>query len=211
MSSVFVTLEGTEGVGKSTSLAFIERTLLAAGHKVVVTREPGGTELGEQIRSWVLDGDHGGLSAEIEALLMFAARAQHLEEVIKPALADGAWVLCDRFTDATLAYQGGGRGATPEFLQSLKNAVQKDLEPDMTFLFDAPVELGLARISNREADHFEREDHAFFTRVRDTYLDLAERHPRRIKLIDASKSIIEVEAELRLHLNTLLEAVDGDV
>lgn len=211
MSSAFVTLEGTEGVGKSTSLAFIERTLLAAGHKVVVTREPGGTKLGEQIRSWVLDGDHGGLSAEIEALLMFAARAQHLEEVIKPALADDAWVLCDRFTDATLAYQGGGRGATPEFLQSLKNAVQKDLEPDMTFLFDAPVELGLARISNREADHFEREDRAFFTKVRDTYLDLAERHPQRIKLIDASKSIVEVEDVLRLHLYTLLEAVDGDV
>ena len=166
MAGAFVTLEGTEGVGKSTSLAYLEQTLLTAGQRVVVTREPGGTPLGEQIRHWVLEDDHANLSAEIETLLMFAARAQHLDEVIRPALAAGAWVLCDRFTDATIAYQGGGRGAAAGLLESLKGAIQGDLEPDLTFLFDAPVEVGLARIADREPDNFERENHAFFDRVR---------------------------------------------
>ena len=129
MPNAFVTLEGTEGVGKSTSLAFIEQILSAAGHHVVVTREPGGTQLGEQIRNLILEGNHQYLSAEIEALLMFAARAQHLNEVIRPALADGAWVLCDRFTDSTFAYQGGGRGVSARFLTSLKVALQGNLDP----------------------------------------------------------------------------------
>ncbi len=205
MSSAFVTLEGTEGVGKSTNLAYLEQLLVAAGEKVVVTREPGGTRLGEQIRQWVLEGDHADLSAEVEALLMFAARAQHLDEVIRPALADGAWVLCDRFTDATIAYQGGGRGAAIELLEQLKGAVQRGLEPDLTLLFDAPVEVGIERIADRAPDHFEREDRAFFDRVRTTYLELAERYPERIKRIDAAQPLELVKLELSAHLNELLK------
>ena len=205
MSSAFVTLEGTEGVGKSTNLAYLEQLLVAAGEKVVVTREPGGTRLGEQIRQWVLKGDHADLSAEVEALLMFAARAQHLDEVIRPALADGAWVLCDRFTDATIAYQGGGRGAAIELLEQLKRAVQRGLEPDLTLLFDAPVEVGIERIADRDPDHFEREDRAFFDRVRTTYLELAERYPERIKRIDAAQPLELVKQELSAHLSELLK------
>ncbi len=205
MSSAFVTLEGTEGVGKSTNLAYLEQLLVAAGEKVVVTREPGGTRLGEQIRQWVLKGDHADLSAEVEALLMFAARAQHLDEVIRPALADGAWVLCDRFTDATIAYQGGGRGAAIEVLEQLKRALQRGLEPDLTLLFDAPVEVGIERIADRDPDHFEREDRAFFDRVRTTYLELAERYPERIKRIDAAQPLELVKQELNAHLSELLK------
>ena len=210
MSSAFVTLEGTEGVGKSTNLAYLEQLLVAAGEKVVVTREPGGTRLGEQIRQWVLEGDHADLSAEVEALLMFAARAQHLDEVIRPALADGAWVLCDRFTDATIAYQGGGRGAAIELLEQLKGAVQRGLEPDLTLLFDAPVEVGIERIADRTPDHFEREDRAFFDRVRTTYLELAERYPERIKRIDAAQPLELVKLELSAHLNELLKKTVAD-
>ena len=205
MSSAFVTLEGLEGVGKSTNLAYLEQLLLAAGERVIVTREPGGTPLGEQIRTWVLEGDHSDLSAEVEALLMFAARAQHLDKVIRPALADGAWVLCDRFTDATIAYQGGGRRATGAWLEELKRAVQRDLEPDLTLLFDAPVEVGLERIAGRKHDHFEREDRAFFDRVRTAYLELAERYPNRIKRIDAAQPLELIEQVLRDHLSVLLE------
>jgi dTMP kinase len=205
-----VTLEGLEGVGKSTILAYLEQLLLAAGEKVVVTREPGGTPLGEQIRQWVLEGDHTDLSAEVEALLMFAARAQHLVEVIRPALADGAWVLCDRFTDATIAYQGGGRGAAVDLLEKLKQTVQRDLEPDLTLLFDAPVEVGFERIANRAHDHFEREDRAFFDRVRITYLELAKRYPERIKLIDAAQSLESVQQQSSGHLRTLLARTRTD-
>ncbi|MFL2554604.1 MAG: dTMP kinase [Candidatus Rariloculaceae bacterium] len=205
MPNAFVTLEGTEGVGKSTSLAFIEQILSGAGHHVVVTREPGGTQLGEQIRNLILEGNHQYLSAEIEALLMFAARAQHLNEVIRPALADGAWVLCDRFTDATFAYQGGGRGVSAGFLTSLKVAIQGNLEPDLTLLFDAPIEIGMARIAKRKPDHFEREDREFFERVRKGYLNLVARFPDRIKLINADQSITDVQRELRHHIDKLLE------
>jgi len=210
VSSAFVTLEGTEGVGKSTNLGYLEQLLVAAGQKVVVTREPGGTPLGEEIRRWVLEGNHSNLSAEVEALLMFAARAQHLDQIIRPALADGAWVLCDRFTDATIAYQGGGRGASVEFLQQLKRAVQRDLEPDLTLLFDAPVEVGLERIADRDHDHFEREDRAFFGRVRTAYLGLAERYPERIKRIDAAQSLETVQQELSGHLSALLKKTAAD-
>lgn len=210
MSSAFVTLEGIEGVGKSTNLGYLEQLLVAAGQKVVVTREPGGTPLGEEIRRWVLEGDHSNLSAEVEALLMFAARAQHLDQIIRPALADGAWVLCDRFTDATIAYQGGGRGAATEFLEQLKRAVQLDLEPDLTLLFDAPVEVGQERIADRVHDHFEREDRAFFDRVRATYLELAERYPERIKRIDAAQPLEAVKQELSRHLNALLKKTAAD-
>ena len=165
---------------------------------------------GEKIRRWVLVEEHAGLSAEVEALLMFAARAQHLDDVIRPALAAGAWVLCDRFTDATFAYQGAGRGADPDFLDALKRAVQRDLEPELTLLFDAPVEVGFDRISDRDSDNFEREERVFFDRVRAAYLALAKRHPQRIKKIDAAQPIEAVQQELNIHLATLLNGMSAD-
>jgi dTMP kinase len=134
----------------------------------------------------VLDGDHGALSAEVEALLMCAARAEHIGKVIRPHLARGDWVICDRFADATLAYQGGGRGADPHFLQTLADAIQRELAPDLTLLLDAPVSVGLARIAGRPHDHFEREETAFFERVRATYLAIAAREPSRVRIVDAS-------------------------
>lgn len=182
----FITVEGTEGVGKSTSLEAIEHALRARGHDVLVTREPGGTDLGERIREWVLHGEHDSLSAEVEALLMFAARRHHLEHVILPALERGCWVVCDRFTDATFAYQGGGRGLGDAFLSGLADAVQQGLQPDLTLLLDAPVDVGLARIGHREHDHFEREGRAFFERVREAYLRIAAGDPGRVRIVDAS-------------------------
>ncbi len=205
MRGAFITLEGLEGVGKSTCLGFVEEALSTAGHSALMTREPGGTPLGERIREWVLDGEHEALSAETEALLMFAARAYHLDQVIRPALAEGRWVVCDRFTDATIAYQGGGRRADLGWLETLKSGVHRDLDPDLTLLLDAPVEVGLARIADRAPDHFERENVEFFERVRSTYLDLARRDPGRIKLIDASQPLPDVETRLADRLNSFLE------
>jgi dTMP kinase len=175
----------------------IEAHLKHSGFEVLVTREPGGTSLGEAVRSWILDGDHGPLSAEVEALLMFAARAHHVQQVIRPALERGTWVVCDRFTDATFAYQGGGRGADPRFLRTLAAAVQRGLDPDLSLLLDAPVAVGLARIASREHDHFERESAGFFERVRRAYLGLAAAAPDRIKLIDASAAPEAVQASIR--------------
>lgn len=192
----FITLEGTEGVGKSSCLVIVERALADLGHTVVVTREPGGTTLGEQVRTWILDGNHGALSAEVEALLMFAARAHHLDLLIRPALAAGEWVVCDRFTDATFAYQGGGRGADERFLESLAKAVQGTLKPDLTLLLDAPIEIGLQRIRERTHDHFEREGSEFFERVRGAYLARAAREPNRVKIVDASQSLERVEQQV---------------
>jgi dTMP kinase len=202
--AAFVTLEGAEGVGKSTNAAFVTKALRARGFDVVTTREPGGTELGERVRSWVLDGDHGALTAEVEALLMFAARAHHLERVIRPALAAGRWVVCDRFSDATFAYQGAGRGADGAFLATLRDAVQKGLAPDLTLLLDAPPAVGRRRIANRAPDHFEREQQAFFDRVRAEYLKLAAADPRRIKTIDAARPLADVQHDITAALDALL-------
>jgi dTMP kinase len=202
----FVTLEGGEGVGKSTNLALVVAHLEARGVEVVATREPGGTPLGETIRAWILDGEHGALSAEVEALLMFAARARHLDTVIRPALAAGKWVVCDRFTDATFAYQGGGRGADIGLLEALETGVQRGLEPDLTLLLDAPLEVGRRRIAARAPDHFEREQGPFFERVRRTYLDRAQRDPKRIKVIDAAGALEQVQAAIIQELDALLES-----
>lgn len=195
MRGAFITVEGVEGVGKSTSLAFIERCLRDAGRDVLLTREPGGTELGERVREWLLDAAQE-LSAEVEVLLVFAARAHHLRTVIEPALASGRWVVSDRFTDATRAYQGGGRGADRAFVECLAEAVQRGLEPDLTLLLDAPVEVGLARIADREPDRFEREQRPFFERVRAAYLELAAREPERIKIVDAARARALVDGDL---------------
>jgi len=203
---MFITLEGGEGVGKSTNLAFVAALLRSAGHEVVTTREPGGTPLGERVRGWVLEGDHGSLSAEVETLLMFAARAEHLDKVIRPALAAGRSVVCDRFTDATFAYQGGGRGASQSLLDSLRREVQQGLEPDLTLLLDAPLEIGEARIAARTLDHFEREARSFFERVRAAYLDLAARAPERITVIDASLPLETVQSKIAAAIDTLLSS-----
>jgi dTMP kinase len=206
LRGAFVTLEGGEGVGKSTNLAFVATYLESRGVAVLTTREPGGTPLGEVIRQWVLQGDHDVLSAEVEALLMFAARAQHLDAVIRPALAAGKWVVCDRFTDATFAYQGGGRGADHRLLDALEAGVQRGLEPDLTLLLDAPPEVGRLRIAARTPDHFERERAPFFERVRHAYLDRARRNPKRIKVIDAAAALERVQSDMMRELDTLLEA-----
>jgi dTMP kinase len=201
----FVTLEGTEGVGKSTNLGFAEQYLRTRGVDVLTTREPGGTTLGEKVRHWILDGDHGELSAEVETLLMFAARAQHLRRVIEPALAAGSWVLCDRFTDATFAYQGGGRGADQRLLEALESAVQRGLTPDLTLLLDAPLETGRARIRARAPDHFEREHVPFFERVRAAYLERAAREPLRIKVVNAALPLEAVRAQIEARLADLVQ------
>lgn len=201
----FITVEGGEGVGKSSSLAAIASALEARGIEHRLTREPGGTSLGEAVRGWILDGEHGALGAEVEALLMFAARARHLDELIRPTLAAGHWIVCDRFTDATLAYQGGGRGADPGFLRTLAAGVHKGLEPDLTLLLDAPVEVGMARIADRPHDHFEREQQAFFERVRATYLELAAAEPDRFRRIDASATPADVAAAIGRELASFCE------
>lgn len=201
MRGAFISLEGGEGVGKSTNVAFTAETVRSAGFDVVTTREPGGTRLGEQIREWILNGDHGTLSAEIETLLMFAARAKHLDEVIRPALAAGRWVVCDRFTDATFAYQGGGRGARRGLLDSLKREIQRELDPDLTLLLDAPLDVTAGRISVRSLDHFEREQRPFFERVRAAYLALASADPQRIKIIDAALPLADVQRQIEVHIH----------
>lgn len=197
MSGVFITFEGIEGVGKSTNVEFALHHIRTAGIDVLLTREPGGTELGEKIRHWILNEDHGGpLGAQVEALLMFAARAHHLDRVIRPALAAGRWVLCDRFTDATIAYQGYGRRSDMGLLESLRAQIHGDLEPHLTVLLDAPVSVGFERIGAREHDHFEREQREFFERVRAGYLALAERYPERIKIVDAAQPLPQVQRDI---------------
>lgn len=204
----FITIEGGEGVGKTSSLEAIETFLNGRGIEVRTTREPGGTALGEAVRTWVLDGDHGRLSADVEALLMFAARAEHIDKLIRPALAGGAWIVCDRFTDATLAYQGGGRGADPDWLESIAAGVQAGLEPDLTLLLDAPVEIGMARIAGRPHDHFEREAAPFFERVRRAYLDRAAAFPERIRVIDAGAAQAAVLEAIERELESFCERFD---
>ena len=202
----FITLEGAEGAGKTTQLAFMHDYLERAGLRVVTTREPGGTKLGEEIRGLLLDHRYDGMSLAAETLLMFAARAEHLHRVIRPALAQGYWVLCDRFTDATYAYQGGGRGLPLERIAALEDWVQNGLQPDGTLLFDLPVAVGLARAGKRSAaDRFEQEDQAFFQRVRMMYLDQAARQPERYRVIDADRPLEVVRTEVECWLAQRLE------
>ena len=201
----FITVEGTEGVGKSTNMAFIEAWLKKAGKELVVTREPGGTELGEKLRAVLLDAKEQSMCDDTELLLMFAARAQHLQEVIQPALAAGKWVLCDRFTDATYAYQGGGRGIKMSRIAQLEQWVQGDLRPDMTLILDLAVAAGLERAGKRsEPDRFELEKHDFFNKVRDTYLARAAALPERYQVIDAAPSITEVQQSIQRVLEKMV-------
>ncbi len=197
MKGFFITLEGTEGAGKSTLMDFIGDLLSKSGKQVLLTREPGGTKTGEKIRDILLDSNNTGLTDDTELLLMFAARAQHIEEIIKPALALGKVVICDRFTDASYAYQGGGRGVDHTRIKQLEDWVQKGLQADLTLLFDLDVEIGLRRAGKRsEADRFEQEEIGFFQRIRSCYLERAENEPERFKIIDAAKSFEEVKQQI---------------
>ncbi len=205
-SGCFVTVEGGEGAGKTTQIALLRDYLERLGHAVQLTREPGGTALGEAIRAVLLDQRHAGMAATTETLLMFAARAEHLERVIRPALARGQWVLCDRFTDASYAYQGGGRGVALEWIALLENWVQEGLQPDLTLLFDVPVAIGLERVSRRGvSNRFEQEEQAFLERVRAAYLARAARDPERYRIVNAARPVAAVWAEVETLFATWLK------
>lgn len=203
----FISLEGGEGVGKSSNIAFIVDWLTDAGIPFIQTREPGGTPLAEEIRELLLQPRDEGMTELSELLLVFAARAQHLHTKIEPALAAGTWVLCDRFTDATFAYQGYGRGLSRDTIEQLQQMVQGARRPDLTLLLDAPVEVGMARAGERgELDRFEQEQHSFFERVRAGYLALAEADPQRFSIIDASQPLADVQRDIG---QVLQRFVDG--
>ena len=206
---LFITLEGGEGAGKSTQMAFVQQMLQqsldTAGKKLHVTREPGGTDLSEQIRGLLLDHRQTAMDSDTELLLMFAARAQHLAQLIRPALAAGEWVLCDRFTDATYAYQGGGRGIDMARIALLEDWVQGSLRPDLTLLLDLPIDVGMARAGQRgELDRFEREKVDFFEKVRQTYRDRAAAEPERFRVIDAAQDIEQVQQQITAVLTPFL-------
>ncbi|RZI29851.1 dTMP kinase [Pseudomonas orientalis] len=210
MTGLFITLEGPEGAGKSTNRDYLAERLRAAGVEVVLTREPGGTPLAERIREVLLAPGDEPMNTDTELLLVFAARAQHLAEVIRPALARGAVVICDRFTDSTYAYQGGGRGLCLQRIAALEAFVQGDLRPDLTLLFDLPVEVGMARASARgRLDRFELEGQAFFDAVRTAFLERARAEPARYYLLDAAQPLAQVQQALDALLPTLLERARG--
>lgn len=190
----FITFEGIDGAGKSTHLAFVAQRLHALGHHSISTREPGGTPLGERLRELLL---HEKMHLETEALLMFAARREHIAQVIEPALARGDWVISDRFTDATFAYQGGGRKLPLEKLEMLEHWVHPDLQPDLTLLFDVPLEVARARLdASRDLDKFEQEKADFFLATRNEYLRRAAQFPERFRIIDSTGAILEIQAIL---------------
>ena len=209
----FITIEGQDGAGKSTNVSVVKAWLAEQGIDFEHSREPGGTQFGETIRELILNSSNSQSSVskfgdKAELLLLFAARAQHIEEVIEPALASGKWLLCDRFTDATYAYQGGGRGLSWDEIAQLEQAVQGDLRPDLTILLDLPVELGESRTGNRNKgfapDRFEQQKLDFKQRVRDAYLKIACNEPDRLRVVDASASLNDVEEQIQNSLNEFL-------
>ncbi len=202
----FVTLEGIDGAGKSTHVPWLAGRIEAAGHTIVATREPGGTPVGEALRGLIL---REPMTYDSEALLMFAARREHLDRVIRPALARGDWVLCDRFTDATYAYQGGGHGVDRERIRQLEAWIHGDCQPDLTLLFDVPPGVSRERLDRSQAegralDKFEREAAAFFDRVRNAYLERARNDPQRFRVIDSTRPLALVRATLEGHLEALM-------
>ncbi len=205
-----LTIEGIEGAGKSTHLDFIRQRLTAAGLSVLMTREPGGTPLGEEIRSLLLRRRQGGMAVESELLLIFAARSEHLADVIRPALSAGHWVVSDRFVDASYAYQGGGRGMATARIATLESWLLESLRPSLTLLFDLPVAQALARVDQRsqaqgeQKDRFETEDTAFFERIRQSYLARAREQPERYRIIDARPAVAAVEEQLQQVLDEWL-------
>jgi len=203
---LFITVEGGEGVGKTTNLKTLEQWMQAQGIHYVLSREPGGTPLAEDIRQLLLDKREESVSATAELLLVFAARAQHLQQVIEPALSAGKWVLCDRFTDATYAYQGAGRGLPATGIAQLETLVQGELRPDLTLLLDAPVEVGMARAGQRgELDRFEQQQADFFEQVRQCYLSRAGAEPGRFRVIDTDRPLEQVASELEAVMSLFLE------
>lgn len=205
MRGRFITVEGSEGVGKSSNLDFIQAYLTQAGKNVIRTREPGGTPVSETIRELLLDARQIAITDDAELLLMFAARAQHLSEVILPALEKGDWVLCDRFTDATYAYQGGGRGIDMKRIAILEDWVQGTLRPDHTLLLDMPVEAGLKRAGKRsDPDRFEQEQLSFFEKVRKTYLERAQQNKARFYVINAEPALEQVQQQIATILDLIL-------
>ena len=200
---LFLTLEGVDGAGKSTHVQWLVDQLTARGVQVVCTREPGGTELAEKLRALLL---HEDMTRECETLLMFAARAEHIYAVIEPALCAGQWVVCDRFTDATFAYQGGGRELGVERIATLEKWVHPNLQPDCTWLFDVPLAIARERLNRtRDQDRFEKEADAFFERTRGVYLARAEQQPDRLQIIDATQTIEQIREHLRRQLDQLVE------
>ena len=206
----FITVEGGEGAGKSTNIQFIQSYLMARNVELICTREPGGTHYAEQIRDILLSHQSESLDPIAELLLIFAARAQHLRRLIEPALKQGQWVLCDRFTDATYAYQGGGRGLGFERVAMLENMVQGSLRPDLTLIFDLPVAQGMSRVKARgEQDRFESERMEFFETVRQAYLDIAARDSKRYLIIDSGKPLDEVQSRIEAALVQALPAAQN--
>jgi len=193
----FITVEGIEGVGKSSNIEVLVREIESAGYEVLTTREPGGTPVAEDIRKLLMDRGDEPIPEIAELLLMFAARSLNVNNVILPAVNSGKWVICDRFSDSSRAYQGGGRGIPLETIDQLADWVHGDITPDVTILLDAPVDIGMARASKRgKPDRIESEKHDFFQRVRECYLQLAEREPQRFVLIDTTRSLQEVQADV---------------
>jgi dTMP kinase len=207
MTGKFITVEGIEGAGKTTCMQVVTEVIEHQGINAIHTREPGGTDLGEDLRSLLLGHKHIGMSDDAELLMMFAARAEHIAQKIQPALDDGKWVLCDRFTDATYAYQGYGRGIPLEKIAGLENWVQGELRPDLTLLMDLPVEVGMERAGKRSApDRFESEAWDFFERIRQGYLSIAAEQPSRVKVIDASQDLPDVQAQVRVAIEDFVNA-----
>lgn len=204
----FITLEGIEGAGKSTQRDVLRHCLLEAGIEPILTREPGGSDIAERMRALLIDKANRGMDVDAELLLMFAARAEHLHKTILPALKAGHWVICDRFTDATYAYQGGGRGLDGARIAALETFVQGSLRPDLTLLFDLPAATGLARARGRsEPDRFESEALVFFDRVRAEYLRIADHEPERVRRVDADRNVDHVAAEVRKIIGGYLAAI----
>jgi len=202
----FITVEGIEGAGKTTCLNLIEQRIRQRDYELLVTREPGGTALGEDLRALLLGHRHEGMADDTELLLMFAARAEHLHERILPALASGSSVLCDRFTDATYAYQGYGRGIDVDRIATLEQWVQGELRPDLTLLMDLPVEIGLDRAGKRSSpDRIESQALEFFERVREGYLKLAAAAPRRYRIVDAAQSLQQVSDQVVSFVDDFLD------
>jgi dTMP kinase len=207
MTGKFITVEGIEGAGKTTCMQVVTEVIEHQGINAIHTREPGGTDLGEDLRNLLLGHKHTGMSDDAELLMMFAARAQHIAQKIQPALDVGKWVLCDRFTDATYAYQGYGRGIPLQKISDLENWIQGALRPDLTLLMDLPVEVGMERAGKRSApDRFESEAWDFFERIRKGYLSIAAEQPSRVKVIDASQDLANVQAQIRAAMEAFVNS-----
>lgn len=205
----FITVEGVEGVGKTTNIDAMRGVLEQRGIDFILTREPGGTPLAEEIRDMLLKDQDENVTSQTELLLIFAARAQHLNQVIKPSLDQGVWVICDRFTDATYAYQGGGRGIDSAKISLLENLVQEELRPDLTLILDLDPQVGLSRATNRgELDRFEKQQLDFFDRVRKVYLQRAAAEPHRCVIIDASHELEQVKASVAAAMEALCDSID---